>query len=336
MRSSAHVQPDGVTIPNLYPLLAEALAERCTPYPDREVRGGGKYRPLATELPVIAAELGTLSPLKDKNQTVEATMEIVERARIDMRKGSRSQLAPAMIVWLWRKDEQYMRRLFRKIGFDLAVAYAILTNESLAQSELLGVASNSLYTLQGQIEATRSRLILIAQNHWHMVSTADRHADHYGPLLLAALERGIDIDVIAMHPDIGPRGQIIGDRPASAVAVWSLFMNTPEFPEQLEICWQRLEQWGAAYRNARNARSPSQKMGVFRAFGAYLIPNTISVIDPGGQDGMMVVSPRTSDPKSASRPQFAIYKDNNPEGFTYYWSYIENSLSDRHWFKMIG
>lgn len=333
MRSHAHKAPDGREFPNLYPLLAKALANRCQPYADQAKQGGGKYRPLAKELPSIAEKLGIKGPLRERGQDIDVTMEIVERARIDMSsKGSKSNLAPAMLVWLWQTDEPYTRRFLRQINFDLAAAEA---NE-LAHVEAAGVASNSPYTLLGQIEATTSRLVLIAQNHWHMVSTEDRHGYRYWPILLNALKRGIDIDVVAMHPEIGPRGRVEGPLPASAVDAWALFMHTPEFPTQLKTCWERFAQWHAFYCAARDEAGGSSTMGAFRALGAYFTPVTMSVIDPDDQDGMIVVSPRVGDPKSASRPQFAIYKDTNPEGFTYYWSYIENALADHHWVKILG
>jgi hypothetical protein len=63
---------------------------------------------------------------------------------------------------------------------------------------------------------------------------------------------------------------------------------------------------------------------------------TMSFVDPEESDGIVVLSPRTNDPKSTSRHQFAIYKEQNPDAFTYYWAYAQNALSDYHWVKMIG
>jgi hypothetical protein len=335
MRATAFTRPDGTQVPNLYPALAEALHKRCRPYLDQVARGGGKYRPLAEELPAIAEELGTRSPIKDRHQSVETTMEIVERARIDMGRGSRSELAPAMIAWLWRTDETYARGFIQRIGFELASVETMLQQTRLAPNEQFGAVTGSLFTLEGQLETARSRVVLVAQNQWHLVSTEDRHGDRYWPMILDALSRGIDVDVVAMHPEVGPRGQASDGLP-NAISVWSGFIHTPEFPAQIEKCWQRLHQWGAAYRSAREAHAEPKTMGAFRAFGAYLTPVTLSVIDPENSSGVIVVSPRTSDPKAAGRPQFVIHKEDNPQGFTYYWSYVENALSDQHWVKLVG
>lgn len=332
MNNHACKREDGKEFPNQYPLLAEAMKRRCVP--DAKL-GLGKYRPIAHDLPDIAEMLGVPNPKRADDELIETTMEHVESVRKDMHKGVRSGLAPAIFMWLWQQDQEYCQNLLARMHFDLQAARAE-HEEGGPRLEATGAASFSVFNLQGQIARAQHRLILIAQNHWHMVSPQHGHADRYWPLLLSALERGVDIDIVAMHPDIGPRSVLPPDHlsPPDAVTLWSLFMNTPEFPRQLENCWATLAAWEEDYRNSDYPEGA--QLGAFRAYGSYFNPLTFSLVDPEQDDGIIVLSPRTPDPRAASRPQYAIHKGADPEGFNYYWSTVENSLSDHHWVKIVG
>lgn len=332
MRGHSCARSDGNVVSNQYPILAEILAERCQPHP---TDGGSKYRGIATQLPAIALELGTRSPIRLDDPSIEATMERIERARIDMLKGVRSSLAPAMLMWLWRHNEPFARDFLQKIGFDISSARSSIQAGSMARIEPAGTAANSLYTLHGRIAAARSRLVLVAQNHWHMINATDRHGSRYWPLIKDALERGVDIDIVAMHPDIGPRGRSVADFIVpDAIAAWAAFMHTPEFKVQIDHCWTTLAEWESWY--SEGDYFINADLGAFRAYGAYFTPLTFSAIDPDENDGVIVLSPRTPDPRSSARPQFLVRKDTNPEAFNYYWSSIENCLLDHHWVKMVG
>jgi hypothetical protein len=329
MRTTAYLREDGKKFLNQFPLLAEALSARCAPDP---TLGTGKYRPLACQLPALADELNLASPVNPDAADIETTTERVEQARKDMQRGSYSSLAPAMILWLWRHHEIYARSFVERLGYNLQAKQA----ESLANVQSIGTAAHSVFTLRGQIAVAQSRLVLVAQNHWHMVSPQHGHAEFYWPLLRGALERGVDIDIVAMHPDVGPRGRIGPHQlPApDAIGVWSAFMNTPEFPDQIEHCWTTFSEWERWYREEEYL--DDTRLGSLRAYGAYFNPMTFTIVDPDRDDGFAILSPRTSDPRSASRPQYLVRKQENREGFNYYWSTVENALSDDHWVKFVG
>ena len=52
----------------------------------------------------------------------------------------------------------------------------------------------------------------------------------------------------------------------------------------------------------------------------------MAMMDPKTDKAMIVMSPRTANEVSGTRPEFVIRKEDNEDTFLYYESFIENAL----------
>lgn len=292
------------------------------------------YGVIAKDMPAIAQRLGFND--FDQYSDIGEIAAAIETISKDIRRSRHVRLVPAFVSWMWQQDTDYTRRFLQEIGFDLE--HSQKDEAPADDAGVSGIQHSSAYTLERVLAMARSRVILVAQNHWHMVAAQDRDGFRYWPLIVDALTRGVDIEIVAMHHLVGPLGrQRAGHEPAThpdAVTLWSLYCTAPLFSRQLDDFWTAMGEWDRLYR----ALQPKDeaRLGNLTMLGAYFTPLTMTVIDPDEADATLVVSPRTPDPKSTIRPQFVARKIVNPDTFAYYYGDIAHALSDHHWVKMFG
>jgi hypothetical protein len=309
------------------PALASAVQKLCARF---QAHGERRYSKIAAELPAIAADIGvSINP--ERLISDQAFMEEIERGRIEIGRHVRSYLAPAFLEWIYVTDPATANALLLDTGFD--PNQLIEPNSSWE----IGSQGSSRLDLRAAIRTARSRLILIAQNHWFMISAEKEGNLQFWPLLTEAMARGVDVDIIAMHPEISSSGlPIAGDElpEPDAIALWSLYMGAPQIGRQIDACWTTFAEWDDMYDEfSAKAESP---VGNLRIFGAYFTPLTMTIVDPDEDDGYLVLSPRAPDNKSVARPQFEIHKRKEPYAFGYYYGDVQFQLVNDFWVKIHG
>lgn len=313
---------------NLFPAFAAHVREICkrpTNHRDRQYDG------IARELPAIARSMGIRTFENDKIDDGRDPEKIIDDHLKSMTQETESGLVRPFLAWAWKKDEVGLADFLSAAGFknpaDQVVEAATPTFRPA------GEQADSLYDLKNVFSLAQQHVILIAQNHWHMASSRDT----YWPLIEEALRRNVTVDLIAMHPDVGPEGGFLdrGEQadqsqlPAHAVNMWTSYLRWPKFIPQLEEMWGVFRDWRKAYRDMEE--SEPKRLGKFRTYGSYFQPNTITAIDPQMYRALMIVSPRTSNSDSVGRPQFLIEKARDPGAFTFFWRYIDYGISNDMW-----
>lgn len=314
---------------NQFPPFADYIRAICA---RARAAGANQYDLIARELPVVAQAMGLATFAGDqsaKGQTQEVT---IENALKYMSQGSKSGLVRPFLLWAWKRDQHGLAQFMDEMGFDPSTASVIPAATPIRP---IGQQGNSEYDLESVLGIAEKRLVLIAQNHWHMVSSSD----HYWPMIQDALHRGVSIDLVAMHPNAAPRGGFLerpitainrGESlPADPVDTWAHYISWPEFTGQLTQMWEAFAQWRSLYRQLQN--EGTRRIGAFKTYGSYFQPNTITAVDQEKQKGFFVVSPRTSDTNSAGRPQFLIEKGRDPAAFMYFQRYINDGISNAFW-----
>jgi hypothetical protein len=311
------------------PMLADIVRRLCARL---QARGERKYSRIANELPAIARQIGVVIN-QTKLNDIDQLMEEIERCIIEVGRNVRSYLAPAFLEWVHVNDPQEVDWLLSEAGFNKSQ----ITHPQEKFLWELGQQGDPTTDLQAAIRIAKSRLILIAQNHWFMMSAEKNGSYLFWTLLSEAIVRGVDVDIVAMRAEISSSGlPISGNDPdePDAVALWSLYMGAPQFPRQIDECWMRFAEWDRMYKELSD--STDICLGNLRIFGAYFVPFTMTIIDPDIEDGYLVLSPRTPNNKSVSRPQFMIKKNKEPYAFNYYYGDVQFQLVNEVWVKIFG
>jgi len=112
----------------------------------------------------------------------------------------------------------------------------------LERALLINKQLQSPFDLYEIINVASSKLVLIAQNHWYMTNDeGKKQEEQFWPRIEKALKRGVDIDIVAMHPDIKPlKLASFKKPPADAISVWSHYMRGNEFPNHVKKTWESL------------------------------------------------------------------------------------------------
>ncbi|MFS0735593.1 hypothetical protein ABC347_00950 [Sphingomonas sp. 1P06PA] len=315
---------------NQFPALGDFIRGICKdPRHHRDLQ----YDVIARELPTIARGMGITTFDSDRVDDGRDPKTLIENALKYLSQGSASGLAKPMLAWAWERDEGAVA------GFMADSKFKIEADEqSPAVTPIFrpaGEQADSLYDLKSVLALAEQRLILIAQNHWHMASKKDE----YWPQIESALLRGVTVEIVAMHPNAGPEGRFL-DRsaagidgvaalPADAVDMWTNYLRWPKFIPQLREMWEVLGDWRERHRALGSAQA--KRLGRFKTYASYFQPNTITAIDLDMRKAIMVVSPRTSNSDSAGRPQFLIEKARDPTAFNFFWRYIDYGISNDMW-----
>lgn len=106
--------------------------------------------------------------------------------------------------------------------------------------------NGSPFGLEQILRTAKKRAILVAQNHSVMTLRINDAPERFWGILESHLQRGVDIDIVAMHPDVGIRGVATADTPA-ARRLWALYMQSDAFEDHLEQCWQTLREWATKF-----------------------------------------------------------------------------------------
>jgi hypothetical protein len=185
----------------------------------------------------------------------------------------------------------------------------------------ISAQGNSPYELSEIIRISRQRIILIAQNHRFMTDPAGA-ADSFRDQLFAKIEKGLAVDIIAMHPDARPTGADV-----DACKVWGVSSGSTYFDVHLRDCWGTLIKWSEKYK-----RESSLLKGELRILGAYMLPTSVNIVDPDSEDGLAVLSPRLTEQFSnIPRPQFIVTRRYERAVFDFYWGSIRTSFDNAGW-----
>jgi hypothetical protein len=189
----------------------------------------------------------------------------------------------------------------------------------------------SPFDIEQILSIARNRIVLVAQNHGFMTLTSTDGREKFWPILLNALERGVRVDILAMHDQVKPIRHASENVP-SAYQLWSLYNNAPHFEHHARDSWETLYEWHKRYLSRDAERYP----GELRIFGAYFLPVTISLIDPDMDHGFLVVSHRMGHEASQHRPHFVLRKKYEPRAFAHYWGAIRNGFDNASWKRMVS
>jgi hypothetical protein len=311
------------------PLLAAAIRKLCE---HTQKSNENKYSKIANELPAIAARIG----IDIDAELLEVPDDIAERidtACKNLNRHVRVKFAPAFVEWLYVNDPEGLDSLLDQVGFD---RQKIVQRRPGAFANIAAQGSAE-FDMRELLRTAKTRVVLIAQNHWYLVSGERQRSYLFWQEFCQALVRGVDIDVVAMHPDVTSIGGRIGgstDPEPDAVAVWSLYARGPQFPRQVEDCWSAFADWNVMYEELKEVSDSA--VGNLRIFGAYFTPLTMTFIDPDDGHGLLVLSPRTTDGRSVTRPQFIVRKAVEPYAFGYYYGDVEHLLANEYWVKFYG
>ena len=224
--------------------------------------------------------------------------------------------------------EENVAEIRERFSSSFVTADNLRWEENYARPILMSAQQSSPYDLEQIIDLARDQLVLVAQNHYHMTTARINNSERYWPLLVNALQRGVDVDIVSMHPDAVPptSGQV---SIPSAIDVWSLYMTAPEFSAHLQECWQTYESWHLRYATLAN---PKERLGDLRFHAAYFTPLTASFVDPeDNARGLLVLSPRTGHEAAGPRPHFILRRRHEHKAFTYYWETFKNGFGNAGW-----
>ena len=172
-------------------------------------------------------------------------------------------------------------------------------------------------------------MVLVAQNHRYMTDDDNKaENEKFWPHISEALERGVNVDIVGMHPEVNPP-KINSEKIPDALSLWAHYMSAPAFFDHVRSSWDSLKIWSDNYKNQK-----AEFEGALRIFGAYFTPITINAVDPELNSGFMVISPRPANEANQLRPQFVVYKKSSPDTFDYYWATIKNSFDNASWKRM--
>ena len=206
-------------------------------------------------------------------------------------------------------------------------------NDKIERSLLLSKQGGSPYDLYELVNVATEKLVLIAQNHYFLIDeTYRKESEKFWPRIMKALINGVQITIVAMHPDVRPQKLANYETaPVDAISLWSHYMNASAFKNHVDYTWEMLLKWKSQFNNLKKTNECN---GELKIYGAYFTPLTISVVDPSNENGFMVISPRPANEANYNRPQFIIYRKSANTTFEYYWSTILNSIAQHAWIEM--
>ena len=250
--------------------------------------------------------------------------------KLALRKGAEPPSA-SLLNNLYKNIEQIRRNK----SYQSVTADDIRWRGKLERPLLITSQSQSPYDLEELMNVTSKRLILIAQNHGYM--TVQKEDDDSGdkkfwPLVKGMLERGVTVQIIAMHADAKPaKLESAQNGAGDALSVWAHYMRADRFFKHVDKTWEGLKKWSERYRDLDSCT------GRLQIYRAYFTPITLSVVDPETGSGTLVVSPRPAHDASGPRPQFIVSEKYCPVTFSYYWGTIKNSFdNDKSWEMMFN
>lgn len=185
----------------------------------------------------------------------------------------------------------------------------------------------SPYDLEEILKVVQHRLVLVAQNHYYMTQNELK----FWPLIENLLNREVDIDIVAMYPEAEKHtfysrkeGEKYKSEQAPNVSKsWACYMNANIFLDHVEKTWRAFYEWDKQYD-----KLCKDKIGNLKFWSAYFTPVTMSFVDPEGDSGFLVLSPRIGYSANSSRPQFILKKNVCSTSFNYYWTDVNSNLSN--------
>lgn len=203
------------------------------------------YVSFAAELGPIAFSFGFGNDADRKNGFATVRPETVAEQRNNLAKGANRGLFPVMLCWLWVHDRYDTQVLFETCGFPYIDAIAQLesADRTAADNVLVAPQNKNKFDLSFLLENAKDRIILVAQNHWHLISQPANSETDFWPKVAAAVERGVTVEIVAMHPDAEPPLPL-GDVP-DAIQLWTLYMKAPAFRSHVIKCWDTLDRFAS-------------------------------------------------------------------------------------------
>jgi len=199
--------------------------------------------------------------------------------------------------------------------------------DKFARATIMSKQHNSPFDLEQVLSTARKHLVLVAQNHWFMTKHEGGGSARFWPQVESALRRGVQIDIVGMHPRVGPSGFSAEDT-ANANEVWRHFMGSPDFYKHVRETWDAFAEWVGWYADLKEAHPEVAKLGIY---GAYFTPLTVSLVDPEREDAYLVLSPRINSESSPTRPQIILERKAQPIAFDYYSDSIINGFANAGW-----
>lgn len=245
--------------------------------------------------------------------------------------GNRPRDAPIVMLWLWVKDGARLRTALASAGSPLPDSIPPPRDEwltplpreahvisSSGRVSFTHIQSESPYDVDKIFDLAKSRLVLIAQNHFRMTNGDEDTQQRIFDSVKAALKRRVKIRIIAMHPEVRRKKEDGSYVAPDAVAVWSEYHKSSEFRKQLNKTWETLGGWVKAVNDEGIA-----PRGRLEVWGAYLVPVSLTLIDrEEDEGGAVIVSPRTQNQNSGHRLHIVIRK--GEDGFPYFANEIDN------------
>lgn len=298
-----------------YKELAKAVMEVCPRERPRKYASlGDKLAPIAT-----AFDIGDLN----KRDQIERA-KIISEQRKDLADGKWRSLAAPLLYWLDTTHPDRAQKIYKAGGFDAEATRMRIESTLPHVSGIAAYPQNkNPFNREYMLANATERVVLMAQNHWQIVGHRPAGSSDFWLKIKSAIQRGVIIEIVAMHPEASP--PIPSETPPDAIDLWGLYMKAPLFRAHVTRCWKEFSRFEKLYGDMRPPEEPDdERKLIFHR--TYFNPISMAMMDPKTDKAMIVMSPRTANEVSGTRPEFVIRKEDNEDTFLYYESFIENAL----------
>ncbi len=193
----------------------------------------------------------------------------------------------------WRKltvPADFLDRLYKRVSIvraEFSDYYVTADNSrwegKIERPLLVSQQRESPFDFGETIRVARKRIVFVAQNHRFM--TDPRTELDCWKKIKAALERGVSVEIVAMHGDVKPsKLGTSNEEPADAVNLWAHYLNAAAYFKHLEECWITL--------SSRKKRAKENGLDGLKIIGTYFPSLTITIVDPDESTGFLILSPR--------------------------------------------
>lgn len=245
----------------------------------------------------------------------------------DLAIGKPRTFAAPLLYWLWSDHRDAAVKVFTAVNFEHEVEYRRAASQRAAgSSQAIVVQQNrSPYSLANLLDEAKGRIVMLAQNHWHMITQPAGTPTDFWRRIEAAIRRGVTVEIVAMHSDAPP--PLPHDNPPDPIKLWSFYLKAPAFSDHVDQCWGTLNRFLKEYRKIHDEESYEEdRLKIYRS---WFLPMTMTIVDPLLDNGIAVLSPRTASEISGPRHDFILTRRNNLEAFLYFWSFAENLTANQ-------